>query len=303
MRAILATALLLLWLAQPLAAHDFWIEPQSFEPAAESDLSVQLMVGLQGQGEPVKRRDDRIVRFALVSPPAPSAPGGATEPIEQPVTGKDGETPAGAVRITTPAPSMLVYRGTLAHLEQEAAEFEAYLREEGLDEIVALRAARDETDKPARERYSRCAKALLRPIGAAPGGAELFTRPAGLTLELVPERDPTAVSVDPAGTQRSLHPLGAVLLLEGKPLAGALVRATRLAVGEAASESSTELAPPSARTDENGRVELRLPSAGAWMLAVVHVAPAPEAAPGGAALDYDYESLWSTLTFEMPVAS
>jgi uncharacterized GH25 family protein len=71
----------------------------------------------------------------------------------------------------------------------------------------------------------------------------------------------------------------------GAPLSGALVVAlSRDAPGSRLS----------ARTDGEGRVSLVLTRSGAWLVKAVHMVPAP--AESGA----DWESLWASLTFEVP---
>lgn len=70
------------------------------------------------------------------------------------------------------------------------------------------------------------------------------------------------------------------VLFEGKPLAGAFVAAL-----------SRDGRRMSARSDANGLVTLEL-GKGVWLIKSVHVLPAPEGA------DYDWDSLWASLTLE-----
>jgi hypothetical protein len=52
--------------------------------------------------------------------------------------------------------------------------------------------------------------------------------------------------------------------------------------------------PLSARTNASGRVAFDLAPAGVWLVKAVHMVPAPPAS--GA----DWESLWASLTLELP---
>jgi len=280
----------LLLLARPAAAHDFWIEPSSYDPAPDERVAVRLMVGEAGEAQPVRREDARIVRFALLGPAGGEA--------EQPILGLNGHDPAGWIRPAAAGPRVIVYTNTPARIELGAEKFESYLREEGLDAIVAQRAERGLSGQPARELYSRCAKALLdvRPVegpaacGEAAARRPLFTTPVHLPLELVPLADP--FQLGRASAEAALEPLPIALLLEGQPLAGALVHAMRLDPGGPEGET-----PPSARTDAAGRCQLALPGPGRWLIAAVHMRAAAEAA------DHDYETLWASLTFEAPAAA
>ena len=167
------------------------------------------------------------------------------------------------------------YRSRRSAITLEAAKFEAYLREEGLDAVVAWRAAHGETAAPGREVYSRCAKALLvaGDAGTSRTGAD---RVLGFALELVPLGDPTTLA--------SGSPLRLRVLHEGAPLAGALVRATR----EGAPDGRR-----GARANAEGRVGLDVDAAGTWLVTCVHMRRAPKDA------NADWESLWASLTFEV----
>src|SRR5262249_9783490 len=144
----------------PLLAHDFWIEPDSFRPQAGTVLAVHLRVGQNLEGDLVPRADHLIDRFVMVS-----------ESGEVPIVGPDAGEPAGRVRPGTPGGAVIAYRSLTTPIELEAAKFEAYLRDEGLESIIDERAARGDRAKPGKEIYSRCAKSLLRVEPGAPGGA------------------------------------------------------------------------------------------------------------------------------------
>ena len=262
---LLAAGAAVLALAAPLFAHDFWIEPSTFRPEVGATVGLSLRVGQGFRGDPVPLQPDKVVKFVTVSPSG----------SETSATGVPGRDPAGRGRITEPGYVLVAYRSNPSSLELPADKFEAYLKEEGLEKIIEVRAKRGDSAKPSKEIYSRCAKALL---DAGGGGTTGFDRPLGLRLELVPETSPKKFSS--AGGALDVR-----LLFEGKPLAGAL------AVAMNRDEPDKRL---SARTDKAGRVSLALPRGGAWIVKAVHMVPAP--ADSGA----DWESLWASLTFETP---
>lgn len=266
MRRLLSGVLGAALSAAPLSAHDFWIEPSSFRPAVGATVGLRLFVGPHFEGEPFPRVPQLVSKFVLVS-----ASG------EEPIPGGPGDDPAGTIRVAEPGLAIVGYRSLNYPVSLDAAKFEDYLKEEGLEKISALRAKRGETGKPGREVFSRCAKAILDVGGAGTTG---FDRPLGFTLELVPEKNPYALRPGDALPVR--------LLLDGKPLAGALVHAQLH--GEPAAGSS-------ARTGRDGRAALRLPKAGFWMIKAVEMGPAPAGA------DADWQSLWASLTFEIAVSN
>lgn len=259
-------ALALLCLALPgsaLRAHDFWIEPSSFHPAPGARVAVRLKVGQQLKGDPMPRDPQRIERFAAIGPAG-----------ETPVPGVPGTEPAGFISFRQPGLYLLVYDSDRETVDLDADKFEKYLAEEGLEAVSAQRAKRGQSRAGARDAYSRCAKSLLR-IGDGPGNG--FDRALGLELELIPEADPTIL---PPGSELPVR-----LLYRGKPLAGALV---------AALQRDDPTGKVSARSDAKGRVRLRLGRPGMWLVKAVHMIPP------SAGVDADWESLWASLTFEMP---
>ena len=263
-----------------LGAHDFWIEPASFRPETDSILAVRLSVGDFGRGDDVPRDSARIVRFVALGPAG-----------EKEIVGRDGGTPAGYVRLVSEGVHVLGYRSSRAAVELEAAKFEEYLRERGLDGVLEQRARSSgvERERAVREVYSRCAKALVRVGGAAEG----HDRRLDFTLELVAEEDLFALART-GGTEdgAELGRLPLRLFYEGAPLAHALVSAVRL-------DRPAALPPASAgetlaaRTDAEGRVAMQLPSAGRWLFAAVHMVPA-SGVPGA-----DWESFWASLAVEI----
>jgi uncharacterized GH25 family protein len=251
-------------LASPAVAHDFWIEPTSLRPRVGEMVGLALRVGQNFRGDPVPRNPELIEKFVAVSRAG-----------EKPVEGVTGRDPAGILRIADPGWVVVGYRSKPKSLELPAEKFEQYLKEEGLEKIIAVRAKRGDSQKPGKEIYSRCAKTLLDANGAV--GAGGFDRTLELRLELVPEKSPKEV-----GGGRTM-PLR--LLFEGKPLAGALV----VAINRENTEKSF-----SARSNASGRVIFDLTPAGVWLVKAVHMVPAPP--PSGA----DWESLWASLTFQVP---
>jgi uncharacterized GH25 family protein len=248
--------------AQSLHAHDFWIEPSAHRVEVGTVLDVGLRVGEDYRGDPVPRHPAGIRRFVL------SGPAG-----EEAIPGAEGADPAGRVPIRTPGLFVLGYHSRPAPVRLEARKFEEYLAEEGLEGIIARRAERRESAKPGREIFSRCAKSLVASGGAAGFGHD---RRLGLPLELIPETNP----FESAGGSLSVR-----LLFHERPLEGALV------VAVSREEPGTKL---TTRSDRRGRAVLDLAAGRTWLVKAVHMVPAP------AGTDADWESLWASLTFEIP---
>jgi uncharacterized GH25 family protein len=260
-RVRLLWAVCALW-APALQAHNFWIEPTTFTPAPAQRVAVRLRVGQELQGDPVPRDPSLMKRFLAAGPDG-----------DVPVPGVPNTEPAGFIAFPSAGLYTIVYDSSRFPVALDAAKFEAYLKEEGLEKISALRARQGKSAEGAKEVFSRCAKALLAVTnGTGPGYDRVF----GQRLELVAEKNPYALA---AGGELPVR-----LLYEGKPLAGALV----MALQRGRPDKVT------ARTDAKGRATLKLDHPGFWLIKAVQMIPA---APDAAA---DWESFWASLTFALP---
>lgn len=257
---VLALALGLFIRGEPTRAHDFWIEPSTFFPSANSVVALSLRVGVNWHGGPVQRAESRIRRFVVWS-----------DQGERDIPGLEGADPAGYIRVAGPGLQIVAYESYSEPMDLSGEIFERHLKEEGLEALSELRAERNETDLPAKERFTRCAKTLLR-VGedASPAPSRDF----GMPLEILAESSPFAFQ--PTGEFECR-----IRFRRCEP-AGVMVRA--LLRGE-------EVPRESHRTDEQGRARFRLDRPGVWMIKCVHMPPVD--------VNAEWESYWATLTFEV----
>jgi uncharacterized GH25 family protein len=261
MKRIMLVTFMLTLVGASLSAHDVWIEPTTFTPGLGEIVGVRLRVGQDFLGDPMPRDTALVDQFVVEDA------GG-----RKPVIGRHGADPAGLLRVATPGVLVVGYRSHQSTVDQTADKFNQYLKEEGLEAIAALRARRGQTG-PVREGYSRCAKSLLV-SGAATGDAG--DRPLGCRVELVAERNPSAMA---AGGELPVR-----VTYDNRPLAGVLVVAIN---------RQHPFEKLSARSDRNGRVQFRLPRDGAWLIKAVHMVEPPAGA------GVDWVSYWASLTFEL----
>jgi uncharacterized GH25 family protein len=269
MRRFLRLAVVVLAMARSssVRAHDFWIEPGSSHPSPGEEIGVRLRVGEALQGDPLPRLSRQIVRFDAVQEQSATTVA---------LAGTDGAEPAGRWRPGAPGFYTLVYVSSGAYVELNPERFADYLSKEGLDEALADWRRRGDDEVPARDRYSRHAKALVA-AGPAAVSRTAFTRPLGLELEIVPAENP--LRLEP-GAKLTIS-----VLAHGKPLAGAQVVSR--------SRSHPE-SPEVVRTDARGRATLRLAGGGMWMIKAVSI----ERAAGDPLADW--HSAWASLTFSLP---
>jgi hypothetical protein len=258
--------LLIVLSSAPLLAHELWIEPSTFSPKLGENVSVRLRVGEHLKGEPLPLIPRLVNQFVVQD--------GANR---KSIGGRRGSDPAGLVQVAAEGLHIVGYQSNPSAVELTADKFNAYLVDEGLDAITALRARRNETGAKARELFSRCAKSLL--LSGPPTGQrqenQLVDRPLGCPVELVAERNPY--------TLRTGQDMLFRLTYQEQPLKGALV---------VAMNSLNPADRQVARTDGEGRVRFQVHPRGMWLVKAVHMVALPTGS------DAQWESFWASLTFE-----
>lgn len=267
-RIIAALAAASLWVGT-VQAHEFWLLPDRFTPPPGARVQLSLSVGEQFVGDPVAFGKPVVSSLRLVN-----AAGEQDLTQAVPDTANQRSIP---VAFAQAGGKLVVVDTHPFSVDLPGEKFNAYLREEGLEGVLAQREAASQSDRPGRERYRRHVKSLLQVGGHT--DATWRTR-TGQTLELRPLADPA--------TTRAGDRLGMQVDYLGAPLAQALVKAWHLRDGQ--------LTVARGRTDAQGQIQLRLPWAGVWMVSVVHMVPTSDT-PG-----IDWDSHWGNLTFELMAA-
>ena len=235
--------------------------------APAEPIAIAHRVGTGWPGETLPRDPARIVRFALVD-----ALG------ERPIDGEAGADPAGTIALRRPGIALAVYRSRPSPVRLEAEAFESYLREEGLERVIAARAARGESaaarrrdllaqrqgdaGRARRRRRQRDAR-LLAPAGRPRPRARARDRSAAA-------RRRRHVRAAPAPSRQAARGRAGQGLAEGRQ------RARRVGAHRCRRAASASCCP----------------SAGIWLISAVHMIDAP------AASGARWESLWSSLTFD-----
>jgi uncharacterized GH25 family protein len=245
-----------------LSAHDFWIEPTGFAADLGRVVGVKLRVGDDFHGDAVPRSDQLIDAFVVVD-----ANG------RRQVVGRDGADPAGLLRVTAPGLMVIGYHSRPSPVTLPAAKFAQYLKEEGLETVLAARERNGASARDGREIFSRSAKSLVRSGAMTPGAGD---RALGFPIELVAERNPYEMRTGDALPVR--------LTYRGVALAGAQV---------VAYNQRSPYHKLIARSDRDGRASFKIDEPGPWLVKAVHMVPAPAGAHA------DWESFWASLTFEM----
>lgn len=279
LRVFLLSALFLL-VASGLEAHDLFLRLDSFFVRPESGVQIRVLNGTFSRSENAVSRD-RLSDISLVGPAGRAN-------VDTTAWEARGDTSRLNVRIGASG-TYLVGASTLPReITLEAKEFNAYLAEDGVPDVLAARRRSGELGRKATERYSKHVKALLQ---AGTRRSESFGVILGYPAELVPLNSPYL--------SRARGWLRVRALVDGKPVANQLVIAGgRLPRGG-------RLAERKLRTDTEGVARIRITDRGQWYVKFINMVPFtgdpashPPGTPTGAPTP-DYESKWATLTFEI----
>jgi hypothetical protein len=249
-------------------AHDFWLQTKGFQFPAPA---VAPFVVLVGHGPARERWAGDPARVVFLKSFGPDG--------EQDHRADLGERQGsnGAFHFTRPGTYVIAMQTTLAESILPALRYNSYATEEGLTPALTLRTSTGQTGADGRELYSRRVKALIQ-VGNATGAQSQVTRRVGLSLEIVPERDPYQLKPN--------ERLPVRIYYEGKPLAGALVKLTNLDFDTRPVEMY--------RSDAAGRASFNVPDHGAWLVNVIWTKPI-KGNPR-----FDFETTFSSLTFGYP---
>lgn len=252
--------------AGPALAHDFWLQPADFHVATGQATSVSIQVGHGQSRQRWAVKSDRVLMMRQIGP------SGVTDQREALRRAGTDDLP---LRFATPGVHVLALQTNHAQSDLPALRFNDYLKEEGLTSAVQLRASQGKTGAPGREIYSRRAKSLVLVGAPDPASDALVTRPVGLTLEIVPERNPYSLKPGQALPVRVLY--------QGQPLAGATVKLTNL---------DFDMKPVAVKlTDKAGRAAFDVPLKGVWLLNVIWTRPITGDLRG------DFDTTFSSLSF------
>jgi hypothetical protein len=158
-------------------------------------------------------------------------------------------------------------------LEQAAADFNKYLADDGIPDILELRKANGTSDQKARERYHKHVKAIFQ-VGSTRSDA--WQKVLGYPAELVPTSNPYDSK---RGTVLAFR-----CLVDGKPAPNQLV----MTGGRRSNDSRLPMR--STRCNAQGVAHVTLDFAGIWYVKFVHMEPVKDGS-------VDYESKWASVTF------
>ena len=186
---------------------------------------------------------------------------------------EDGKSPIVNFASNKPGTYSIVIERDWSYIKIDAPKFEDYLRDEGMDYIVAERKRLSESAREGRERYSRFIKTMIQVGDSLTGNAK--TR-IGSKLEIVPLDNPYKKRV--GGT------LSFEVWFDGRPLADYAVFADN--------RDGDSITTQKLKTDKSGTAEVKLDRKGIWLIRVVRMQRCENRCG-----EADWESFWGALSF------
>lgn len=252
-----------LFLVASLAqAHEFWLQPNRFQFSVGEVMEFNFMVGENFEGEFWDLKRQKLARLMHLS-------GGRSENLKDSV--EEGKGKKVSVVLQEEGTHLFVMQSNNSFIKLDGEKFNAYLKEDGLDEILEVRTKLGKLADSARENYARCAKLLVQ-VGDQTD--DTYKVIVGLPLEIIPLSNPYA--------SKKTEELKFKVLFHGKPLPFTQMKVWNRGEGKTFVQNMY--------TDKDGTLTTRLSNAGMWMVSTVKMVPSRQPTA-------EYQSFWGSLVF------
>ena len=257
--------------AVSLSAHDLFMKLDTYFLTPNSHVTVPIFNGTFMTSEN-SITWDRVLDVSVVA-------GGNRTRVESDhwLAGENNYTTY--LTVETGAPGTYVIGAATRHRDfgLAAADFNEYLRMDGIPDVLAQRERDGELGVDVWERYGKHIKAIVQ-VGDTPS-SDFDTR-LGYPAEIVSATNPYELTV---GDEITVY-----CLVDGQPVSGQLVLAGGHGADGGGAIDQTER-----RTRADGSVTFTISEAGRWYVKFINMVKL-EAEP-----EIDYESKWATLSFEV----
>ena len=249
-----------------LFAHEFWIMPSIFKLKLGQSTPLNFYAGEDYLGEVWAKRKERTLSLTHYT---------RKKKKDLTALAVQNDSIDFSVKFDNEGTHLLTMQSKNSFIGLEAAKFNEYLKDDGIDNIYALRQKNGEMNNPSRELYRRCAKTLIQ-VGDKMD--KTFHENTGMPLEIIPFQNPYALK---AGEMLTVQ-----ILFEGKPLINKEISTWQKTIKDKTIHQKL-------RTDKDGKAVITLDKNGQWMVSLVHMIPVINNPEG------NYQSYWGSLTFEL----
>jgi uncharacterized GH25 family protein len=248
-------------------AHDLFLKLDSFFVEPNQKISITILNGSFQSSEGAVNAS-RLNDVSLVSPE-----GAISHPGAEDFT-KDEKTSYLNLQPKEEGTYVVGLSTQRREIFLKAADFNEYLREDGIPDILAARERLKILDKNATERYSKHVKAIFQVGGKKTNS---YKTSLNYPVEIIPQVNPYNLKIGDT--------FEFLCLKDGKPLANQYVMSGR-------EFNTNHMIGADVRSDRKGIAKIKIDGAGKWYVKFIQMS---EMKTEG----LDYESKWTTLTFEV----
>jgi len=258
---------LLVAAATVATAHDMFLKPTRYFAPENSEVRFRLLNGTFVKSENSIARN----RLADASVQAP----GRRIRLDTTEWSATGDTSTFHIHTRGPGTYVVGVSTRPSVIALSGDDFNLYLKEDGIPDVLEARRQAGELEKPAKERYHKHVKSLVQ-VGN--DRSDDYATAMGYPAELIPMENPYSMS--------SAASLRVRTLVDGKPAGNQYV------IYGGLTPSDAQIAPKSVRSNAEGVATIALSSPGTWYVKFINMARVQGDT-------VDYESKWATLTFQV----
>lgn len=266
-RIAMFTAVFIATTVTAAAAHDMFLRPTRHFAPENAEVRIRVLNGTFIRSENSIARS-RIADLSVVSPARRST----LDTAEFTVT---GDTSTFHIHTRGPGTYVVGFSTKPSMISLPGDDFNLYLKEDGIPDMLEARTKAGELQKPAVERYSKHVKTLVQ-VGNT--RSNHFSTVMGYPAEIVPVENPFDLQAGATLRVRTL--------VDGKPAANQYV----LFGGQTANDAAIEQR--STRSGADGIASIPLSQAGTWYVKFINMVQIKVDS-------LTHESKWASLTFQV----
>jgi hypothetical protein len=267
-RPIAGAVALLLGVVTLAFAHDMFAKPGRYFVGANETVLVRIVNGTFTRSENAIARP-RVADISVVSPT-----GRAT--LDTTAWTATGDTSTFSFRTAGEGTYVAGASTRPSIIALKATEFNQYLRDDGIPDVLAARRRDGELQRAVRERYHKHIKALVQ---AGRMRSDNYAVALGYPAEIIPLVNPYTLAEGDMFRFRTL--------VDGRPARNQYV----LYGGRTL--NGARIPQRSVRSDSAGIARIRIGSRGTWYVKFIHMTRLRQDG------EADYESKWGTVTFQV----
>ena len=243
-------------------AHEFWLQSKKFRFQVGEEMKVDFMVGENFTGEFWDLGRHKVEKLEM-------HPGVLAKNLLKDIKATKGNNLT--YKFDQEGTHVLTLESNEAFIELDGKKFNAYLEEDGIENILEERKKSGQLDNPSKEYYKRFAKLIVQ---AGTTTDDTYRKRIGFRYEIIPLTNPY--------TLKTGDYLECRVLWEDKPAAHTMVKVW--------SHVGNRTFVQNIYSEDDGTIKFPISTRGPWMVSAVKMIHSEKK---GA----DYQSLWTSVVF------